>query len=312
MNRPIIRPEALLPGDAIGIAAPASCFDPGLYERGLSVLRRLGYRVEIPEGLFRRNGYLAGTDAERAGLFLNLWQDPSIKAVFCVRGGYGAMRILTLLDPDLIRATPKIFMGFSDLTAILVHLAQNCGVAAFHGPVLTALSCCADPEAEISAIRSALSPEAPLSITPSRPLVLHPGRAEGAVIGGNLTILTHLIGTPFAPRLSGCILFIEDCREAPYRVDRMLTHMRLAGALDGLSGVAVGTFDGCGAENGVMAVIREAFAGDGIPVLAGFDSGHGPRNRAFPMGISAVLDTEKGVLEYRSPATVRQKTGGPS
>lgn len=275
-------------------------------------MRRLGYRVEIPDGLFRRNGYLAGTDAERARLFLDLWKDPEIKAVFCVRGGYGAMRILGLLDPALIRATPKIFMGFSDLTAILVHLAQNCGVAALHGPVLTALSCCADPEAEISAIRSALNPEAPLSISPPRPLILHPGRAEGQVIGGNLTILTHLIGTPFAPRLTGRILFIEDCREAPYRVDRMLTHMRLAGTLDGLSGVAVGTFDGCGAEDGVMAVIREAFLRDGIPVLAGFDSGHGPRNRAFPMGIEAELDTERGVLEYLSPATLRLETGGPT
>ncbi len=304
----LLLPQALRPGDKVGLAAPASCFDLGLYERGLSVLTRMGFSVRVPEGVFRRSGYLAGSDEERAQVFMDLWDDPEIRAVFCIRGGYGSMRLLPLLDPARIRKNPKIFMGFSDLTAFLVFLVQKCGVAAFHGPVLTALAGCADPAAEISGVLSALSPEKALVLRPERPVVLHPGSAEGAVLGGNLTILTHLLGTPYAPDLAGAILFIEDIKEAPYRVDRMLTHMRLAGALEGLAGVAVGTFDGCGAEEGVLAEIKKAFDGMNVPVLAGFPSGHGPRNTAFPVGIHAVLDAGEGTLSFSRPAT---RSAGP-
>ncbi|MEW5736378.1 MAG: LD-carboxypeptidase [Thermodesulfobacteriota bacterium] len=298
------RPPALLPGDTVGLAAPASCFDRLLFEKGLTVLSGLGFSVRVPEAVFRRNGYLAGTDAQRAEALSELWQDPEVKAVFCVRGGYGTMRILPLLDFGMIAQNPKVFVGFSDITALLVNFVARSGLCVFHGPVLTSLAHnAADPELEAAGIAAALDPDKPLRLVAEKPEVLAPGRAEGPVLGGNLTILSHLAGTPYFPDLTGAILFLEDTAEAPYRVDRMLTHLFLAGLLDKVSGVALGDFCDCGDKEAIHRVVAAAFAERGVPVVGGFAVGHGARNLCLPLGISAELSADDAALSFRQPAT---------
>lgn len=299
-----ILPPALAPGDVIGLAAPASCFDRGLYEAGLAAISKLGYELRVPDAVFTRRGYLAGSDEERAEALVSLWEDPEVKAIFCVRGGYGTMRILPLLDFSRMAEKPKIFMGFSDITALLANMVAKAGLCVFHGPVLTSLSHNAeDPEIELAGIRAALDPEKSLSLKAEEPFLVAPGTATGPVIGGNLTILSHLAGTPYFPDLAGAILFLEDTAEAPYRVDRMLTHLLLAGALDEVAGVALGEFCDCGERDAIRQVLGSALAGRGIPVLGGFAAGHGPRNLCLPMGIKARLSTRDASLRYLAPAT---------
>jgi len=214
------------------------------------------------------------------------------------------MRILDLLDWEALSATPKIFMGFSDITALLAGLCTRGGMAVFHGPVLTSLARdAADPKAEMLAALEAMRPDKALVLHAQNPLAICPGKAAGPVVGGNLSLLAHLAGTPYFPDTEGAILFIEDCAEAPYRIDRKLCHLKMAGLLDGLAGVAVGRFCQCGPEGAVEKVLEKALAPLKIPVLAGFASGHGPVNRAFPLGIEATLDTNEAALAFKCPAT---------
>ncbi|MDI6797193.1 MAG: LD-carboxypeptidase [Desulfatibacillaceae bacterium] len=300
----INRPAALEPGDLVGIAAPASCFDMGLYEKGLAVVQGAGFSVKAPDSVFLREGYLAGPDSARAKALMDLWLDPDVKAIFCVRGGYGSMRILDLLDWQAIAESPKIFMGFSDITALLAGFYNRGKMAVFHGPVLTSLARdAADPKAQMLAALEAMRPDRALVLQALSPLEIFPGRACGPVVGGNLSLLAHLAGTPYFPHTKGAILFIEDCAEAPYRIDRKLFHLKMAGLLDNLAGVAVGRFCQCGPEGAVEKVLQKALAPLKVPVLAGFDSGHGPVNEAFPLGIAATLDTKKATLAFECPAT---------
>lgn len=298
----------------VGVAAPASCFDDALFRRGLATLKALGHPVKVPDGVFRRNGYLAGTDEERARVLTDLFLDPEVRAVFAVRGGFGAMRMLPLLDYGLLKRNPKILVGFSDITALLCAVLARSGFAVFHGPVLTSLARDAEkPLAEIEAIEEAVRPDKPLALAADPAVVIREGRAEGPVYGGNLTLLAHLVGTPYLPDLSGAILFIEDHSEAPYRIDRKLTHLALGGCLDKIAGVAAGAFCQCGGEGAVFRVLEEAFAPLGVPVLAGFPAGHGPRNLAFPLGVPARLDTASRTLTFLTPATVEANHGdGPT
>jgi muramoyltetrapeptide carboxypeptidase len=298
------RPAALEKGDLVGIAAPASCFDRGLYETGLAILEGAGFSVKVPNFVFLREGYLAGPDSARAQALMDLWLDPEVKAIFCVRGGYGSMRILDLLNWQAIKKSPKIFMGFSDITALLAGFYNKGKMAVFHGPVLTSLARdAADPKAEMLAALEAMRPDKALVLQAQDPLEIAPGRAFGPVVGGNLSLLAHLVGTPYFPQTKGAILFIEDCAEAPYRIDRKLFHLKMAGLLDNLAGVAVGRFCQCGSEGAVEKVLQKALAPLNVPVLAGFASGHGPVNMAFPLGIAATLDTKKASLAFECPAT---------
>ena len=299
-NLPVIKPPKINPGDAVGVVAPAGPFDPALFQKGVAALEAMGYRVFQPDGLTVKNRFLAGPDAHRAGLINQMFADQDIKAVFCARGGYGSLRILDLVDYDLIRKHPKVFVGFSDISALLGVLMDQCGLTVFHGPVVTMLG--KEDKETAAGLEAALTATAPMAIPAFSGSVISAGSCMGVVRGGNLATLCHLVGTPYAPDFSGSIVVLEDVGEAPYKIDRMLCQMRMAGCFDGAAGLALGTFTDCGDNGDALAVFSDVFKDTGIPILAGFDIGHGSINLTFPMGIPAVLDTEKRTLAYTEAA----------
>ncbi len=279
------------------VVAPSSPFDPAAFEKGLEVLSgRLGLRPKLRSDLVARRAYLAGDDARRVEEWREAVSDPEATAIFCARGGYGAMRILPAVDPAPLLARPKAFVGFSDVTAL--HAVLNrAGLATVHGPVVTQLG--RAPEDALRHLEALLLEEPPppgaWSVpAPGAGLVaertVRAGRASGPLLGGTLTLLAHLAGTPFAPRLDGAILLLEDVGEKPYRVDRCLTQLRLAGALDGLAGLAIGRFTSCD-DGGVLAldVVREAALALGVPAIEGLPAGHEDANFAVPLGARATL-----------------------
>ncbi|MBN1841668.1 MAG: LD-carboxypeptidase [Deltaproteobacteria bacterium] len=309
MKKKIIKPRSLRAGDTIGIAAPSSPFDQQAFEGGIRALESMGFQVRIPENLFRKEGYLAGTDAERAELLMQLFCDDSVRAIFCARGGFGSMRLLPLLDFETIRAQPKILVGFSDITALLVAIYDMCGLLTFHGPVVTSLA--KGSEKAFAALTDAIASNRPLILKSSNPVVLNPGQASGPVVGGNLTVLTHLIGTPYEPPFEDHIIFLEDRAEAPYRIDRMLSQLSLGGHLDAVAGVLLGSFQDCGPIEDVYAIVKEAFRQSAVPILAGFDLGHGADNLTVPVGLQAAMDTEDGSLRFQEPATSGNGNSSP-
>lgn len=292
----MILPGLLKRGDVVRVIAPASAFDPELLASGIVVLRdRMGFEPRHRQDLFTRRRYLAGDDARRLDEWREAVADPEARGIFCARGGYGTMRILARIDPAPLLARPKVLVGFSDVTA--VHAALNrAGLATVHGPVLTQLG---RAPAEAVDHLAALLTRAPAP-EPSGPpapgaglsgqAVIRPGRAEGPVLGGSLTLLAHLCGTSFLPSLRGAILALEDVDERPYRLDRYLTQLRLAGALEGLAGVALGQFTECdGQGTRGLEVVREWAAELGVPAVEGFPFGHEDLNLAFPLGTRGAL-----------------------
>jgi muramoyltetrapeptide carboxypeptidase len=304
MNRKIlkpIRPPRLKPGDTVGIVAPASPFDPDLFNQGLDVLASMGFRTFVPDEIFENNRYLAGSDAHRAKLVTRIFEDPSVDAIICAKGGFGCLRILPLLDFDVMRTHPKVFVGLSDISALLVAITAKTGLVTFHGPLVTTLA--KAPEFTRQSMLAAISSDSDLKITPGKGVTIRAGRAQGPIIGGNLTTLCHLLGTPFEPRFEDHILFLEDRGEAPYRIDRMLFQMKLAGCFDGIAGLFLGSFEECGALDGVYRIFQECFQGTDIPILAGFDAGHGKQNLTMPFGIDASLDADNQILTFDQTAT---------
>jgi muramoyltetrapeptide carboxypeptidase len=301
-NEKPIRPPRLKPGDTIGIVAPAGPFEPKIFSQGLSTLESLGFRTRASDEIFEKTGYLAGNDAQRAQLVNRLFKDPAIDAIVCARGGFGSLRILPLVDFDAIRENPKVFIGFSDITALLTSITTRSGLVSFHGPVVTTLA--KAPEITRNTLLGAISSDMPLEIQPANGVVIQAGRAQGPLIGGNLTTLCHLLATPFEPRFKHCILLLEDRGEALYRIDRMLFQMKLAGCFDGIAGLVLGSFEECGSLDGVYKIFEEHFEDIPVPILAGFDVGHGEQNLTLPLGIDAILDTDDQILAFDQPATV--------
>lgn len=295
-----VLPPALKPGDTLGIVAPASPFDRESFDAGLRVLESMNFNLAIPESIFNQDGYLAGSDQQRADLLNQLFADSDIDGIICARGGYGAMRVLPLLDRDAISRHPKVFVGFSDITVLLDFLVQRCRMVAFHGPTVTTLGK-ADPSARNRFLSVLSNPETlTLSTTSSR--VIQSGIAEGRFFCGNLTLFCHLTGTPFQPDFSGGILLIEDQGEAPYRIDRMLTQMRMAGCFDGLAGLALGAFSDCGSSDAVHRIVADRLGGLNLPILAGFEVGHETVNMTLPVGLPVRLDTYAATLTFAGPA----------
>jgi muramoyltetrapeptide carboxypeptidase len=292
----VIVPPPLRRGDAVRVIAPSSPHDPDALARGLDVLAgRLGLRPRLRPDVTARRGYLAGDDARRIEEWREAVADPDARAIFCVRGGYGAMRLLPEIDPAPLLARPKLLVGFSDVTAI--HAVLNrAGLATVHGPVVVQLG--RAPEDAVAHLEALLSGSAPQGDgpvpAPGQGLVaartIRPGRVTGPLLGGTLALLAHLQGTRFAPRLEGAILFLEEVGERPYRIDRYLTQLRLAGALEGIAGLAVGQLTGCD-EDGLLAadVVRETALALGIPAIEGLPSGHEDANFALPLGALATL-----------------------
>jgi muramoyltetrapeptide carboxypeptidase len=286
------RPEALRPGDEVAIVAPAGPFARQVFERGLALLSTR-YRPRFGEGLFARHRYLAGSDARRLAELQEALDAPAIRAVFCARGGYGAMRLLPRLK---LAGRCKPLVGFSDVTALHGAL-QAAGCASVHGPVLTQLGSLG--EATADALFELLEQPSARVRLQGEPRVA--GCVEGPVVGGNLSILTRLLGTPYLPPLDGAILFLEDVGERPYRLDRMWQHLALAGAFARVRALAHGEFTGCDEKDDSLSaaeILDELVRDTGLPCVAGLPAGHGAVNRPFPLGARARLDGGAGTLEF--------------
>lgn len=299
--KPLIIPPPLNPGDTIGLVTPAGPVrDLLAFAFGKQLLEDRGFRVKTPDDLFNEQDFLAGSDAERACQFMSMWHDPEVKAVLAVRGGYGCLRLLPLLDLEELAANPKILAGFSDLTVLLNELTRLTGLVTYHAPMLNSLQRC-DATSRESFWRM-LAGDALGAIRPERLQVIREGRGRGPLIGGNLTSLAHLLGTPHDINWRDAILFLEDTGEPPYRIDRLLTHLERAGCLRELSGLLLGTFTNNSGEEeawttSVWARVLE-LAGADYPIWADFPVGHGGRNLSLPLGVTAEMDSASGTLRF--------------
>lgn len=294
------RPRALVAGDRVMLLSPSGPADPERVRGTVELMTGWGLDAGVAEHALERSGYLAGADSGRAGDLVAALSDPSVRGVFCIRGGYGAQRIADRLPATL--ADAPVVVGFSDVTAVHLALWRR-GVASLHAPgsawwderlapgsseVVRRLL--TDPSAVTVVLRDAAEASAAVCV---------PGRAHGVLLGGNLSMLEASVGTPDHPDLAGAIVMIEDVGEAPYRVDRMLTHLLRAGALRGVTGVAVGQFTDCvgpPAHPDVVEVVAERLGRLGVPVLGGLRVGHGNGQVPVPLGVPAELDADAGTL----------------
>lgn len=312
--RSLKRPQALKPGARIALVTPASeGSSPDDIAKAEAFIAAQGWQPKLMPNAKNKMGYLAGTDQERADDLNAAFKDPDIDGIICIRGGYGSMRILPLLDEKMIRRNPKVLMGFSDITALLVGITKRCGFVTFHGPNALTSDDAFSMESMVRAVTKAepmgeiLQPS-PLPSERYELTTLAEGRGRGRLIGGNLTLLAHLVGTPWAADLKDSILFIEDVSEAPYRLDRMLSHMRLAGAFKKCRGIVVGQFARCDEADPdsawkVADVMKDRLSDLGIPVVSGWAIGHVRTKITLPLGCLAELDGAEKTLKVIEAGT---------
>jgi muramoyltetrapeptide carboxypeptidase len=292
------KPRMLRRGDLVGMVTPASPLEPGEIAQGVAHMEALGLRVRVGAFANAHDGFLAGTDEQRASDFNAMARDPHVRAIVAFRGGYGTMRILDALDYDALRRDPKVVLGFSDITAILNAVTRRSGIVTFHGPV-AARDTSYDAVTRSAVARALMQPEpiGVLSAPGIRTLVR--GRARGPLAGGNLSLVAALTGTPYAIAAAGAVLFLEETNEEPYRVDRMLTQLRLAGTLEAANGVVFGQCTHCeatGDSGSIESVLSDRIGGVGRPAIAGVPVGHIEDQWILPIGISAELDADARTL----------------
>ena len=293
-----IKPRALRPGDTIGIIAPAGVVDRGAFDAGCARLNELGYATTWFESIFERDQYFAGPVMRRVAELKEMFLRPDIHAIVCARGGYGCNYLLPHMDAASLRAHPKIFVGFSDVTTLLTWLVDR-GMVAIHGPMV--MRGFADDSADVESFRAVVG-GLPLSLTfvaGSGVSVLRQGSAKGVLYGGCLSLLAESLGTAYEVQPRGKLLFIEDVNVHAYQVDRMLTHLRMAGKLDSVRGFLFGQFAGCdepGGDYTLREAILRALDGLDVPIVAGIPSGHVDRgNLTLPMGVPGRLRAEDSV-----------------
>ncbi|MFT3744752.1 MAG: LD-carboxypeptidase [Pyrinomonadaceae bacterium] len=314
----LIKPKRLSPGDAVGIIAPASAVSAETFDRAMKNIEDLGFKPVAGKFARGSNGFLSGTDKERLSDLHWAFSDPQIKAVWCVRGGGGAPRLLGDIDYSLIRKNPKILIGFSDITALHLAIHQICGLVTFHGPVASSqypdytkgnlLNVISKPVSpyKIGVSEFNLAKESPYYKTEP----INKGKARGRLIGGNLSLLSALAGTKYAlGDLKGKILFIEEVNEPPYRIDRMLTQLRQSADLRSVAGIALGVFEDTSASAGktaqpVLDVIKDRLGDLGKPLVYGLSFGHIRDNITLPYGIEAELDVDNASLTFLESAVV--------
>jgi muramoyltetrapeptide carboxypeptidase len=296
------KPHAVRPGNCVAIVAPAGPFDKAALEAGRAIISSR-YEVRYDERIYSRTRYLAGDDSRRFTELTTALMDPDIKAVFCARGGYGAMRLLPRLASwaSEYPIPTKPLIGFSDITALHQWLQSN-GVASIHGPVLTQLGRVpAESPARLFALLENATPAEPLVGTDT----YVGGTVEGTLLGGNLSVFTRLLGTPFMPPLEGGILLLEDLSEQPYRLDRMWTHLELAGVFRKIRGIALGQFISCEPRDGgytAAEVLRGLAVATGVPCASGFPIGHGDVNEPVPLGVRVRLEASVARLTFLESA----------
>jgi muramoyltetrapeptide carboxypeptidase len=306
-----VRPPALKKGDVIGVCAPASPpLRDGDLQKGIAYLERLGYRVEPGRNLHKKDGYLAGSDRGRADDLNRFFRDRKVRAVMSIRGGYGSMRILDMIDYRAVRNDPKIFVGYSDLTALQLALYARCGLVTFAGPMVAAGMARGLKGEEEELFWRMLTSRRPLGKLPTPASALFGGTATGVLLGGNLSIVSRLAGTPHLPSLRNAVLLFEEVGERPYRVDRMLQHLRLAGSFSGVRGVVLGRFTDCKPEEGkpsltLRRIFSDMFGELGAPVLTGVRHGHLAGSLTMPVGLRVeVRAGKKCALTFPGSAVV--------
>lgn len=307
-----LKPPHLKKGDLIGLISPASKIaDATRIERATRYLESLGYRTTVGPGTARLHGYLAGTDDERAADIHAMFENPAVRAIMCIRGGYGTPRLLPLLHYRTIARHPKIFVGYSDITALHLAFWKYAGLVSFHGPMAGVdMADPMDPFTEEIFWRLLTSTRkgGPIAFPDPRPEGVVPGRATGRLLGGNLALVTALVGTRYQPKFDDAILYLEDIGEDPYRVDRMFTQLRGASILSRCSGIMIGHFTDCVPKDPSAPtfttdeVLREYLVTSKRPALWRVPFGHQRRNLPIPLGIRARINPEAGSVEYLESA----------
>lgn len=308
-----IKPKRLRPGDTIGVIAPASPGDPDLAAAGVRWLEERGFRVQMGQASDHQLGYLAGTDAERAADINTMFANDDIAGIICLRGGYGTMRLLDYLDYDLIRARPKVFMGYSDITTLHISIGQRTGLVTFHGPMVASDLGKGVSDYTWGCFTRAITTPGPLGLIVNPlpcppPVLIGSGMAQGCLTGGNLSLVAATLGTPDEIDTRDKILCLEEVGEAPYRIDRMLTQLLLAGKLQAAAGIVVAACAGCDPEEGtpdftLEEVLRDRLGNLQKPVLYNLYFGHTAEKATLPLGVKAVLGTKAGGLSIVEAAT---------
>jgi muramoyltetrapeptide carboxypeptidase len=313
-----VKPARLKEGDTVGLVMPSFAqWDPVPVDILLDTLQALGLKARVGRHVFDRRGYLAGRDEDRAADLNAMFADPEVDAIHCVRGGGGAARLLPLLDWKIIGRNPKIFVGYSDITALLLSLHARTGLVTFHGPVGVSTWNAFNLDwmrrvlwnAEAAVFANAREPNDTLVPVRNRTRVITPGKARGRLLGGNLTVFTTIVGSGYLPDFKDCILFLEDVEEAPYRLDRMFTQLKLAGILGQVKGVVWGTCDGCSPGEGfgsltIPDVLDDHVKPLGVPAYSGAMIGHVDRQFTLPLGVQVELDADAGTITMLESAVV--------
>jgi muramoyltetrapeptide carboxypeptidase len=305
----IIKPGALRRGDKIGLVAPASSFSHERFLAGCERLRQMGYNPVYSQNIFERDIYFAGSVERRAQEFHEFWRRDDIAALICVRGGYGSNYLLGKIDYGMIAAQPKILLGCSDITSLLTAIHNRTGLIGFHGPMVA--KDIADGTFDQSSWKGALESGSNWSVPTSGVEVLRTGKASGRLYGGCLSMLVASLGTPYEIQTEDCILFIEDIGEKPFRIDRMLTQLRLAGKLDKVRGFIFGEMLDCLPPKGetytLQEVIMRVLEPYNVPIVYGLTSGHVTSgNVTLPIGIQAELKagSSEASLQILESATI--------
>jgi muramoyltetrapeptide carboxypeptidase len=295
--RNLLVPPQVESGATVGVVAPSGPLDGESLRAGIRYLQQEGFRVVVGDNVSRRLGYLAGTDGERCHDLNAMLDAPNVRAVVFARGGYGAMRILHLVDYDAAKHDPKRLVGMSDITSLQLALYAKCRLVTFSGPMIGQISDGLDPLSQSWLLRSLREPVQGRSLIPENQQgmrILRAGRATGLLLGGCLSLVTALLGTSYCPDFFGAILFLEDVNEETYRIDRMLTQLKLCGALGSINGLVLGHFIGPRSESILPDVERRALElieDSPIPIISGYPHGHTLPNLTIPCGIPVELNT---------------------
>jgi len=300
----MIKSKRLRAGSTIGVLAPAGPVKKTKLKRGVNTLERHGYRVKLSENIWDQEGYLAGSDLDRAESLNQMFLDQEVEAIICARGGFGSIRILEKLDYQTIRKNPKIFVGYSDITLLHLAIHKFCSLVTFHGPML-AVDFSSLTDYNRSYFLRGVSSKRPVGrIRNSKVLgswkAVSNGKARGSILGGNLTLITRLLGTRYEPDFRNKILFLEDLNEDTYRIDGMLAQLKLAGILKNVKGLILAEFVECKpsqkASFSLEEVFQYYFASAKYPVIYPVSCGHGRDKITIPLGVEVSIDTYKRIL----------------
>lgn len=293
---PVCKPAPLKPGAKIGVVAPAGCVEDEALALGIEAIREEGFVVELSRNVSERKGYLAGNERSRARYLEDFFCRPDIDAIFCARGGFGSIQLLPHLHPDTW-SKAKIFAGYSDITVLLNWLLQVCGMVTFHAPMVAM---------DLARGLSGRSKDHFWGTLTGKMRgwqvglgeVIRAGKVEADLMGGCLSLLVTTLGTPYEIDTAGKLLFLEDIGEKPYRIERMLTHLKMAGKLDKLAGLVFGDFTGCAGEGprDIRQIVAEFLGSAPYPVVMGLAAGHGEENLTVPFGVKMMLDGDAGTL----------------